>query len=355
MTREGSSSNRPGRAATIEDVAAKAGVSVATVSRAIRGLPNVAAATKAKVDAAAKSLQYRPDPNASRLAAGKTFTIGMAVPLLGQWYFSQVVAGAHVVLADAGYDLMLMGVGSVDARRRFVNEWALMQKRVDGLILVDLRLDPAEAAGLADVGSIVATVGDRHKAFSSVNLDNREAAAMATNHLIDLGHRRIALIGAQTTAVSIEFSVPQERRNGYRAALAAAGLEHDPHLEAHGDFTIESGETAMRRLLALPEPPTAVFAMSDEMAMGALHVIRQAGLRVPEDISVIGFDDHDLAFFAGLTTVRQNVRRHGERAAHFVIDALGESTGPQHAVEDVELVVRHTTARIDRRVEKRKT
>ncbi len=332
------------RGATIEDVAFTAKVSVATVSRALRGLPNVAAATRARVEKVALELNYRPDPNASRLAAGRSFTVGMAVPILGAWYFSQVVAGAQGVLAAAGYDLLLMGVGSGEARRRFVNEWALIQKRVDGLILVDLPLDRTEVAELQRAAVIVATVGDRYSAFSSVNVDNHGASKMATRHLIDLGHRRIGLIGAQTTAVSIAFSVPQERRAGYREALSNAGIEHDPSLEAWADFTLASGEDAMRKLLSLRVPPTAVFAMSDEMAMGAMHVARQAGLRVPEDLSIIGFDDHDFSGVMGLSTIRQSVSRAGELAARFVVDSIAEDTGPQHSVEDVEMIVRTTTA-----------
>ena len=332
------------RGATIEDVAAYAKVSVATVSRALRSLPNVAAATRVRVEKAAAELQYRPDPNASRLAAGRTFTIGMAVPMLGQWYFSQVVAGAQQSLAAAGYDLLLMGVGSGEARRRFVSEWALIQKRVDGLILVDLRLDRAEVAELEQVGAIVAAVGDRYTPFSSVNVDNQGAAALATKHLIDLGHRRIAVIGAQTHLVALSFSVPEERRAGYRRALSEAGIAHDSALEAGADFTIEGGAAAMHRLLALPNPPTAVFAMSDEIAFGALQVARQAHLRVPEDLSIIGFDDHDVSAVVGLSTIRQSVTGSGAMAARFVIDTIAENAGPQHAVEDVELVVRSTTA-----------
>ncbi len=332
------------RGATIEDVAAAAKVSVATVSRALRGLPNVAAATRARVEKVATELQYRPDPNASRLAAGRTFTVGMAVPILGAWYFSQVVAGAQQELAAAGYDLLLMGVGSGEARRRFVSEWALIQKRVDGLILVDLRLDRTEVSELQQVRAIVAAVGDRYAPFSSVNLDNQAAAASATKHLIDLGHRRIGVIGAQTQLVALSFSVPAERRAGYRFALTQAGIVNDPALEVAGDFTIEGGAAAMRRLLALQEPPTAVFAMSDEMAFGALQVARQAGIRVPEDLSVIGFDDHDVSAVVGLSTVRQSVTGAGAMAARFVIETIAENTGPQHAVEDVELVVRSTTS-----------
>ena len=335
-----------GGPATIEDVANLARVSVATVSRALRGLPNVAASTRLRVEEAAAALNYRPDPHASRLAAGRTFTVGMAVPLLGRWYFSQVIAGAHEVLAEAGYDLLLVGVDTQAAARRFVTEWAVIQKRVDGLVLADLRLDADEIAELQSVGAAVATIGARYAPFSSVTIDNQAAAVLAVQHLIDLGHRRIGLIGGAPTIPSPN-SVPHERRAGYRRALAIARITHEPALETASDFTVEGGAIGMRRLLASPEPPSAVFAMSDEIAMGAMQVVRQAGLRIPGDMSIIGFDGHDLAGVAALTTIRQPVERSGALAARFIIDAIHEGTGAQHAVEDVELIVRGTTARFD--------
>lgn len=341
--------------ATIEDVATLAGVSVATVSRAIRGLPNVAETTRNRVAEAAKSLNYRADPNASRLAAGRTMTIGMAVPILGQWYFAHVVAGAASALGVAGYDLLLMGAQSGDARRRFVQDWALIRKRVDGLILVDLHLDSDEVEALQNARAIVSTVGDRYPQFSSVTIDNRAAARNAVRHLVRLGHRRIGFIGTQPVhgrSFELEFSVPVERRSGYRDALDEAGISLDPSYEVSGDFAvedgvggmIEGGAAGMRRLLALREPPTAIFAMSDETAFGALRSVRQAGLRIPEDISIVGFDDHEVSAVLGLTTVRQPVVRSGVLAAQYLLESLSGGPGPQHAIEDVELIVRTTTA-----------
>ena len=342
--------------ATIEDVASMAGVSVATVSRALRGLPNVAETTRRRVVEAAESLSYRADPNVSRLAAGRTMTIGMAVPILGQWYFGDVIAGAASALNAAGYDLLLMGAQRGEARRRFVHEWALIHKRVDGLILVDLHLDDDEVEALQSAGASVSTVGERYPGFASVVVDNRAAARRVVRHLTELGHRRIGFIGTQPIAgreFEIDFSVPVERRAGYRQALADAGIERDPRLEVSGDFVIDDGVAGMidggvagmRRLFALPEPPTAIFAMTDETAFGALRTIRQAGLRVPEDVSVIGFDDHEVSSVMGLTTIRQPVVRLGVLAAQSLVSMLVDGTGPQHAVEDVELVVRSTTAR----------
>ena len=232
------------------------------------------------------------------------------------------------------------------AARRFVTEWAVIQKRVDGLVLADLRLDDDEIEELQSVGAAVATIGARYVPFSSVMIDNRAAAVLAVQHLIDLGHRRIGLIGGAPTIPSPN-SVPHERRAGYHLALGATGIALDSALETASDFTVGGGATGMRRLLSLSTPPSAVFAMSDEIAMGAMQVVRQAGLRIPGDLSIIGFDGHDLAGVAGLTTIRQPVERSGALAARFIIDAIQEGTGAQHAVEDVELIVRSTTARFD--------
>lgn len=334
----------PGRA-RIEDVAAGAGVSVATVSRALRGLSNVAPATRERVVAVAESLHYRADPHASRLAAGRTQTIGMGVPLLGAWYFSQVVAGAEAVLAAEGYDLLLVGIGSGEERKRVVREWTLLQKRVDGLILVDLRMDTDEIDALAFGDAHVVTVGDQYGQFPSVTVENRDAARRAVEHLVGLGHRRIGLIG-DGPGGALTFSVPAERRAGYRDALETAGVPVDPSLDVPGDFSVDGGAEGMLQLLALPRPPTAVFAMSDEMAMGALKVLRAKGVAVPTEMSVVGFDNHELSDAFGLTTMAQPVVGSGGLAARFLLDRFGGDRTAHHLVEDTHLIVRETTARV---------
>ncbi len=193
--------------ATIEDVARVAGVSLATVSRALRGLPNVATVTRDRVRKVAEELGYRPDPNASRLATGRSRTVGVAVPYISQWYFSQVVAGIEAVLADQAYDLLLISVGTEEAKRRFVHEWPNLQRRVDALILVDLGFDADELAMFEQDQALVVTIGYDFPAFSSVTIDNRAAAQLAVAHLTGLGHRRIGLIGDDPDG-PIYFDVP---------------------------------------------------------------------------------------------------------------------------------------------------
>lgn len=328
--------------ATIEDVARRANVSVATVSRALRGLPNVAPSTRARVLSAARELRYVADPSASRLAGGHSRTIGLVVPMLGQWYYSKLFSGVEGVVAAAGYDLLpftLSGPGGVE---RFL-EALPFRKRVDGLILVDAPVDEGQAERITTAGAPVVTLGLRVPAVRGLSVDNAAAARLAVGHLTGLGHTRIALIGGSDDD-PFRFSVPVERFNGYRDALAAAGLAYDPTLVVSGNFSLDGGAEAMHTLLALPEPPTAVFACSDEMAIGAMQVARDAGLFVPEELSFVGFDDHDVSEYVGLTTIRQDVVGQGERVAQLLLDILTGADHDGHEIHPTRLVVRRTTA-----------
>jgi LacI family repressor for deo operon, udp, cdd, tsx, nupC, and nupG len=335
--------------ARVEDVAALAGVSVATVSRALRGLPNVALATRERVRAAAEELRYRPDPNASRLAAGRSHAIGVVVPVIGQWYFGQVLAGVEAVLAPAGFDLLVYTAPSPLDRRRFLDDASPMHKRVDGLVLVDFPIPEADLASWARTGVHLVTIGRSTSVFPSVSIDERAAAASVVQHLLGLGHRRIGLIGGGRNEGAFRSRVPTERRAGYRAALRAAGVAASPELEARGGFTVDDGRVGMDRLLAAPEPPTAVFAIADEMAVGAWETARRRGLRVPDDVSIVGFDDHEMAAPLALTTVRQPVADIGAAAARLLVDGLAGPVAPGHVVLPTELVVRGTTAVAPRR------
>jgi LacI family transcriptional regulator, repressor for deo operon, udp, cdd, tsx, nupC, and nupG len=353
MSQRNQPANRAGMApapATIEDVAREAGVSMATVSRALRGLPNVAEATRTRVLAVSNELNYRPDPHASRLAAGRTHAVGMAVPWLGRWYFSQVVSGARDAFAAAGYDLLLFGVGSGEERKRFVHEWGVLDKRVDGLLLVDLRLAPAELDAVRRAGTTVASVGDRYDGFPSVTVDNRLGARLAVQHLLNLGHTDIGLIG--DAAGPLPFSVPSDRHAGWVDALTEAGIEPRPELDVPGRFTVDGGHRAMTQLLAMRRRPTAVFAMSDEMAMGAIKAVRDHGLSVPDDVSIVGFDGHELADVMELTTVEQPVVESGRKAGEFLLHTLTGETDVPHEVMPTELVVRRTSAPLRGKVDR---
>ena len=334
--------------ATIEDVASAAGVSVATVSRALRGLPNVAVPTRERIEKIAAELSYRADPAASRLAAGRSRAVAVAVPLLDGWYFAHVLAGAEAVFAEAGYDTIIVAVGARGQGRHVLENAGPISRRVDGLICVDLSLTDDELTRMRGERMEIVYVGRDNPAVPCLGIDDVEVGRIATSHLLDLGHRRIATInGDQTDDPDdvVGFVVPHNRQQGYELALLAASLPVDPALSAPGYFTIDGGYEATNRLLDLEDPPTAIFAFSDEMAFGALWAARQRGVRVPEDLSVIGVDDHDVSKLLDLTTVHQDVDQHGARAARVMIDLLAGNEVPRERENaPIRLIERNTTA-----------
>lgn len=328
-------------AASIDDVARLAGVSVATVSRALRGLPNVSPATRERVKQAAAELRYVADPHASRLAARRSATVGLVVPMLGQWYYAQLFSGAEGSLVPEGYDVLPFVVGGDEVRERFLRILPF-RKRVDGLIVADVDLDEEQFERLAAEVPVV-TIGLRVDDLPSLSIDNVRAAKLAVDHLLDLGHRRIGLI-AHLPDDPFHFAAPLDRQRGVEEALVARGLCLDEELVAPGNFSYQGGAEAMATLLERRPRPTGVFAFSDEMAIGALRVARDAGLSVPGDLSIVGFDDHDVAPFVGLTTIRQPVSELGERAAHRLLACIrGDEASSVHELFDTELVVRETT------------
>jgi LacI family transcriptional regulator, repressor for deo operon, udp, cdd, tsx, nupC, and nupG len=326
---------------TIKDVAEAAGVSIATVSRALHGLPRVSEATRQRVLAAAAELRYVASPSAASLASGQTNAIGVVAPFVNRWYFAAIVHSAEERLRKTGYDLLLYSLGTDAHERRRAFSGTLLRKRVDGVLVLGLQPTVEEVAALSTVGGPVAIVGADVPGWASVRIDDEGAARCAVRHLLGLGHQRIGFIGGDDP---LHTAMPADRRLGYRAELVTAGLPVRPELEADGGFTVRGGLVAAEQLLRLPEPPTALFAASDEMAMGAVRAARQAGLRVPEDVSVIGIDDHEMAELLDLTTVAQPVVAQGVLAAEMILAALADPGQPLPAVTvPTELVVRGTT------------
>lgn len=329
---------------SILDVARLAGVSTSTVSRSLRGATNVSPATRERVLRAARELAYVPSPAASRLASGRTGAVGVIVPFASRWFFAEVVAGAETALRAAGADLLLYNLDATDGRARFFAALPL-RRRVDAVLAIAVSLSSAEESALVGLGVPVVSVSRRCPGFPCVGIGDLTSAAMAVRHLIGLGHRDIAMISGladddlgRTTTVA--------RREGFRRALAEAGLEERPEQIVAEPWGVAGGARAAERLLAGGRLPTAVFCESDEMAFGAMQVLRRAGLDVPGDISVVGFDDHEMAAPADLTTIAQPVREQGERAAALVLDLLtGRAGQPTDVVLPTRLVVRRSTAR----------
>jgi DNA-binding LacI/PurR family transcriptional regulator len=331
--------------ASIEDVARHAGVSIATVSRALRGLPDVAASTRDRVLAAATELNYVASPFAARLASGRTTTVGLVVPFVNRWFFAEVISTVEAALRHAGFDLLLYNLGDQEGRSRFFDVMP-MRKRVDGVLVASIVLDDAEFDALTELKRPVGLLGLEREGVLSTRIDDVGAARMAVDHLVELGHRRIGLIGGDTDD-PMAFTPPLHRRDGYRDALQAIGVEPDPDLEYLGYFTVDGGREATRHLLALDDRPTAIFAESDEMAYGALREISEAGLRVPEDIAIIGFDDQPLADLMKLSSIRQPVAEEAldvttRLLAVIAEDGDGTPFDPS-VVLPTELVIRGST------------
>ncbi|WP_020075881.1 LacI family DNA-binding transcriptional regulator [Cryocola sp. 340MFSha3.1] len=336
----------------IDDVARLAGVSTATVSRALSGNGPVSDRTRARVVQAASELGYVVSSDASSLASGRTRNIGAVVPHLNRWFFTSVIEGAERVLLGQGYDLTLYNLSGDGGERRRVFDHHLLRNRVDAVFTVSLELAEEEVGRLLALGKPVVGVGGPLPGVSTLTIDDLAVARLATDHLISLGHTRIAHIGG-SQEFDLDFHIPTSRRLGYEQALRDAGLPVDEQLHRASDFTLPGGYDAAKQLLGSPhERPTAIFAASDEMAIGAILAARDLGLSVPRDVSIIGIDDHPLADFFGLSTVAQHPDRQGEQAAALLLDALQAARAaptrarpePLSHTAPADLIVRSSTA-----------
>lgn len=298
----------------IVEIAKKAGVSPATVSRALRGMQHVNERTRTRIIEAAQSLGYpiRPDLLPAS-ATTKTNTIGVIAPFISRWYFSQAIAGVEQALREAGLDLLLYNFAQVDARQRVFQQKKLVGK-VDGLIVISLPPTEKEFAQILGLGIPVALVGIPDNRVSCVSIDDIAGAEMAAEYLIEMGHRKIATMVGQNS-FAFEFEVADQRRLGFLNALERNGIDFDPAFEIAAGFDSHTAELAMDEFLRRKDLPTAIFCQSDEMAYGVLRSISKKGLRVPEDISVIGYDNHDFSESIGLTTIAQPVQFLGQLAA----------------------------------------
>ena len=333
------------RRSTIEDVASAAQVSLATVSRALRDLPNVAPETRDRIHRIAAELDYLPDPSAARLATGRTGAIAMIVPVVNTWYYSQLIAGVDIACREAGHEVLVMSAsGHPGPGRQLASGLARsVIGRADGLILVDLQLSDTERDALLTSGLPAVTIGDSTEGIASVGIDNAEAGRLATAHLIAQGHRRIGLVGGRR-ANPLGHQVPAQRRHGYLNALTATGIDIDPALIVEGEFSVAGGHLSCQPLFDLDEPPTAVVATSDETAFGVMMAAGERSLSIPDDLSLVGIDDHDVAPVVGLTTVRQDVPAQGMMAARRVLQMLAsDQTLVDSVTAPIELVIRSST------------
>jgi DNA-binding LacI/PurR family transcriptional regulator len=330
----------------LKDVAARAGVSIKTVSNVVNGYVHVAPETRARVQSAIDELGYRPNVAARQLRSGRSGVIALALPELQSPYFAEV-AGLIVQAAERRSWTVLIDQTDGQAERERNLVAGLRRHAIDGLIFSPLALAGEELArGRGDTPMVL--LGERiwHGPADHVAIDNTVAAADATRHLAELGRRRIAAIGAQDWPSAV---TSHQRLAGYRAALGEAGLAYHPGLVAEvQSFHRADGAAAMARLLALPEPPDAVFCFNDLLALGAIRTLLERGVRIPAEVAVAGFDDIEDGRFSTptLTTIAPDTASIAQIAVDLLAERLGEASEPPREVKvGHRLVVRESSGR----------
>lgn len=331
--------------ATIAEVAREAQVGVATVSRVLNASPAVRPETRRRVLDAISRLGYAPNAAARALSTGRTRAIGVVAPFFTRPSVMERLRGVSHVLAGAGYQLVLYDVERAAQRDEYFHTLSV-GGGLDGLLSISLSPTDAELDCFAAVGMPVVLVDHPHPRVPAVYTDDVAGGRLATEHLLGLGHERIAFLGDRERGPhGLRFTSSEMRRVGYEDALAAAGIEVDRRLVHRGRHGREAAAAMTRELLESADPPTALFAASDTQAVAALEAADSLDVHVPGDLSVVGYDDIELAHYTGLTTVAQPLERSGARGAELLLSALDGSavTGVELPVE---LIVRETTRRV---------
>jgi len=320
--------------ATIRDVARRAQMSVATVSRALNGFENVSEQARERIAAAVAELGYVPHAGARSLSLARNNAIGVVLPDLHGEFFSEIVRGMDREASRRGYLLLLSTLHA--GGEQATNAMRAMRGRVDGLIVMAPHLGADELSAALPTGLPSILINTRAGAgqHPSIHLDNAAGVRAVVEHLASLGRKRLVHIAGPADNIDA-----QEREAAFREAVAAHGLEGRI---VGGDFEMESGEAAIRRLLAEAIEFDAVFAANDNMAIGTLEALRAAGKRVPEEVAVVGFDDIPLARHMGITTVRVRIAELGERALQRLVDGFVKDQGGDE-LHAPELVIRSTT------------
>jgi LacI family transcriptional regulator len=332
--------------ATIYDLAREAGVGIATVSRSLNNHPAVARDTRRRVLAIARRLHYQPHANAQRLASSRTNTFAAIIPFFTNYFFVQILQGIQDRALELGLDIVLHGVTQPSHAGQALAR-SLQRGRVDGVLYFSMPVPESFAPRIRQRRLPIVLVDGYHPWFDSIHIENRRGAFLAMQHLLGLGHQAIALINGRPSA-----RPSQERLAGYRDALRAHNIPFSrarvfvPRTTRLDGFAEEAGRETMRELLqarAGGDPITAVLVSSDIQAIGALEEARRAGIRVPEDLAVLGFDDIDLARHMGLSTMRQPLLEMGVLALNQLHRRISDPTLPPSVVSFVpKLVVRRT-------------
>ena len=327
----------------IRQIADLAGVSIATVSRVLNGRGDVSEETRELVSRVIRENGYTANRSARGLSAGRTGLVGVLVPLVFPAYFSGILAGAAEALSERDFQIVLSPTGGEHEREVSIVD--RLHGLTDGALIILPEESSEELERLLDSGFrfvVLDPLMPLDERIPSVSAAHTSGADQAMKHLLDLGHRRVGQITGPRGWVATE-----DRRRGYRAALAAAGILPDPTLEQEAEPEIDPGRAAAEQLLDLPEPPTAIFAFNDNIAIGAIQAARARGIRVPEELSIVGFDDieHATIVTPALTTVRQPLAEMGRTAVSLLMRLLeGQRFETLHVELATRLVVRDSTA-----------
>ncbi len=332
------------QAASIKDIARLANVSHSTVSRALQNSSSVSRATADRIQRIARESGYRASAVARGLVTRKTRTIGVVVTTIADPFASTVMCGIEQAASDHGYSVFLADSHADPEREQNVVH-SFAERRVDGIVVTSSRVGALYTPLLSEMKVPVVLINNQHPGqfIHSVMIENVEASREATNHLLSLGHRRIAYLGDRCG-----YQSDTERFAGYREALDRAGLPFLPELVVHGNGKPEGASEAVDRLLTQQPPPTAIFCYNDMSALGALRTLRARGLHVPADISVVGFDDLFLAAFTDppLTTVRQPMEKMGRLAIETLLNLMSGQASADSIKVPAELIIRESTAEV---------
>jgi DNA-binding LacI/PurR family transcriptional regulator len=328
----------------MSDVAAKAGVGIGTVSRVLSGSHQVSPKTRARVLAAVEELSYSSARTGSKSNPDQGGLVGVVIPDFGSSSSMARLVGVVAALRARAFHVVIYPVHTPDEARQALVELP-RSKTLDGVIVMSLPLRGDEGERLAGSRFPVVLLDTAHPGLTRVTIDDVAGGRLATQHLIDLGHERIAFVG-EPVRNPMSFMSSGMREEGFRNALAKAGIERRPTFVRHGPHLRSAGRQMGTELLAQSVPPTAIVAASDTQAVGVIEAARASGRTIPEDLSVIGYDDIDLASLVGLTTIRQPLETSGVRAAEILLTALesGQKPQPFNDVLPLELVVRQSTA-----------
>jgi LacI family repressor for deo operon, udp, cdd, tsx, nupC, and nupG len=331
---------------SIKDIARQAGVSHSTVSRALSDSPLVNTRTKARIRRLAGEMGYSPDAQARSLVKGRTLTFGVVVTTISDPFIAEVVQSIESTAHDHGYSVILASSNS-EPKREIAAVAMLRSKRVDGVIVTSSRVGAVYLEHLERIGAPVVLINNNREDSGpytfSITVDNRHGGRLATQHLLEGGHKRIAYITGRD-----DHSSDAGRREGYCEALEAAGIGFDQALIQPGNGRSDGGQRALPALLELEDRPTAVFCYNDMTAIGLILAARQSGLRMPADLAVVGFDDIPIASFAcpPLTTIAQPKHEMGKRAVEMALELLDPAEGGEPMTNIVfkgRLVVRESS------------